>query len=63
LPPLQREVIVLREYEELSYEEIARVTETEPGAVKARLHRARQTLAKQLAAYIASAKDKCYEVH
>ncbi|HEX8197725.1 MAG TPA: sigma-70 family RNA polymerase sigma factor [Pyrinomonadaceae bacterium] len=63
LPPLQREVIVLREYEELSYEEIARVTESELGSVKARLHRARQTLAKQLAVYIASAKDKCYEVH
>ncbi|MDQ4123888.1 MAG: RNA polymerase sigma factor [Acidobacteriota bacterium] len=63
LPPLQREVIVLREYEELSYEEIARVTESELGAVKARLHRARQTLAKQLAAYVAAPKDKCYELH
>ncbi len=63
LPPLQREVIVLREYEELSYEEIARVTESELGAVKARLHRARQTLAKQLAGYVTSPKDKCYELH
>ena len=64
LPPLQREVIVLREFQELSYEEIAKVTEAEISAVKARLHRARQTLAKQLAAYVTiPKKDKCYELH
>ena len=64
LPPLQREVIILREYEELSYEEIARVTEAELSAVKSRLHRARQTLAGQLAAYVASPKkSRCYELH
>jgi len=63
LPPLQREVIILREFQELSYEEIANVTEAELGAVKARLYRARQTLAKQLAAYATSPKDKCYELH
>ncbi len=62
LPPLQREVIILREFQELSYEEIANVTEAELGAVKARLYRARQTLAKQLAAYVTSTKDKCYEL-
>jgi RNA polymerase sigma-70 factor (ECF subfamily) len=63
LPPLQREVIILREFQELSYEEIARVTEAELSAVKTRLHRARQTLARQLAAYVTSPKDKCYELH
>jgi len=65
LPPLQREVIILREFEELSYEEIASVTGTETTAIKARLYRARQTLAKQLAAYVSTsaAKDKCYELH
>ena len=64
LPPLQREVIILRQFQELSYEEIAKVTEAEISAVKARLHRARQTLAKQLAAYVAlPKKDKCYELH
>lgn len=63
LPPLQREAIILREYEELSYEEIARVTDAELSAVKSRLHRARQTLAGELAAYVASPKkDKCYEL-
>jgi RNA polymerase sigma-70 factor (ECF subfamily) len=63
LPPLQREVIVLREFQELSYEEIASVTEAELSAVKARLHRARRTLAEALAAYVAAPKDKCYELH
>jgi len=63
LPPLQREVIILREFEELSYEEIANVTGAETSAVKARLYRARQTLARGLAAYVTpAAKDKCYEL-
>ncbi len=63
LPPLQREVIILREFQELSYEEIASVTEAGLSAVKARLHRARQTLAKQLAAYVTPQKDKCHELY
>jgi len=63
LPPLQREVIILREFEELSYQEIAHVTGADASAVKARLYRARQTLAKGLAGYINPAKDKCYELH
>ena len=52
LPPLQREVIVLREFQELSYEEIANVTGTEVNVVRARLHRARQSLAQRLTPYI-----------
>ncbi|MDQ6786335.1 MAG: sigma-70 family RNA polymerase sigma factor [Acidobacteriota bacterium] len=64
LPPLQREVIILRQFQELSYEEIATVTEADLSAVKARLHRARQTLAKGLAAYVASPNNnKHYELH
>lgn len=62
LPPLQREAIVLREFQGLSYEEIAKVTGTEIGAVKTRLHRARQTLAGQLTAYVTLPKDKSYEL-
>lgn len=63
LPSLQREVIILREYEGLSYEDIAKVTEAELGAVKTRLHRARQTLAKNLGEYVAGPReDKCYEL-
>lgn len=49
LPPLQREVFVLAEYEELSLEEIARAVDTSVGAVKARLHRARENLRRMLA--------------
>lgn len=49
LPPLQREVFVLAEYEELSLDEIARAVDTSVGAVKARLHRARENLRRMLA--------------
>jgi RNA polymerase sigma-70 factor (ECF subfamily) len=54
LPPFQREAIVLFEYEELSLEEIAEVAGIEAGAVKARLHRARETLRRRLAPLIAA---------
>lgn len=45
LPPRLREVIVLREMEELSYREIAAVTESPIGSVMSRLARARAALA------------------
>jgi RNA polymerase sigma-70 factor (ECF subfamily) len=45
LPPQHRAVLVLRDIEGLSYEEIADVTETPLGSVKGRLHRARRELA------------------
>ena len=51
LPPLQREALILAEYEDLSLEEIARAVEAEIGAVKARLHRARENLRKALAPF------------
>jgi len=49
LPVLQREVLILSEYEELSLEEIARAVESEVGTVKSRLHRARENLRRILA--------------
>jgi RNA polymerase sigma-70 factor (ECF subfamily) len=49
LPPLQREVLVLSEYEELSLEEIGRIVESEIGTVKSRLYRARENLRRMLA--------------
>lgn len=49
LPPLQREVLVLAEYEELSLEEIGRVVDAELAAVKSRLHRARENMRRILA--------------
>ena len=49
LPPLQKEALILFEYEDFSLEEIAQVVGVEVGAVKARLHRARETLRRRLA--------------
>ncbi len=49
LPPLQREALVLAEYEEMSLDEIGAVTGAEVAAVKSRLHRARQNLRRMLA--------------
>jgi RNA polymerase sigma-70 factor (ECF subfamily) len=44
LPVVYREVIVLREFEELSYGEIAQVLDCPPGTVMSRLNRARERL-------------------
>lgn len=49
LPELQREVLILAEYEELTLKEIADVVGTEVGTVKSRLHRARENLSRVLA--------------
>lgn len=62
LSPLQREAIVLREFQELSYEEIARVTGAEVSVVKVRLHRARRSLARRLAPYLSSEREQCHEL-
>jgi RNA polymerase sigma-70 factor, ECF subfamily len=53
LPPLQREALVLFEYEELSLAEVAEVVGADVNAVKARLFRARASLRKSLAPYVA----------
>jgi RNA polymerase sigma-70 factor, ECF subfamily len=44
LSPAHRAVLVLRDVEGLSYEEVATATETPLGSVKGRLHRARSEL-------------------
>ncbi len=49
LAPLQREALVLVEYEELSLAEVAEVVAADIGTVKARLHRAREALRRRLA--------------
>jgi RNA polymerase sigma-70 factor (ECF subfamily) len=49
LPPLQREALILAEYEEMPLAEIARATGVELAAVKSRLHRARENLRRMLA--------------
>jgi len=52
LPPLQREALVLFEYEGLSLNEVAEVAGTDTGAIKARLYRAREGLRTMLRPYL-----------
>jgi RNA polymerase sigma-70 factor, ECF subfamily len=51
LPPLQREALVLFEYEDLSLAEIAAVVGADSGTVKGRLFRAREKLRTRLDRY------------
>ena len=51
LPPLQREAIVLCEFEEFSLGEAAVIVGADVGTVKSRLHRAREGLRRSLAPY------------
>lgn len=52
LPPDLREVVVLREYESMTYDEIAHITGAALGTVKSRLARARALLRKKLSAIL-----------
>ncbi len=49
LPPLQREALIMAEYEDMTLEEIGRATNADLSAVKSRLHRARENLRRLLA--------------
>lgn len=51
LSPEHREVLVLREFEHLSYEQIAKTLGVPPGTVESRLYRARQELKQKLKGY------------
>ena len=64
LPPLQREALILFEYEELPLSEIASIVGADVGTVKSRLHRARERMRRLLAPYFKSdsrlvAVEKC----
>jgi RNA polymerase sigma-70 factor (ECF subfamily) len=59
LPPLQKEALILFEYEDFSLEEIAQIVGVEVGAVKARLHRARETLRRRLAPMLDPVNNPC----
>jgi RNA polymerase sigma-70 factor, ECF subfamily len=51
LPRHQRTALVRREFEGLSYDELARALDTSVPAVKGRIHRARLTVVEQTAAW------------
>ena len=57
LAPLQREALVLFEYEGLSLNEIAEITGADAGAVKGRLFRARERLKSILRPYLESGQE------
>ena len=58
LPPLQREVVILFEFEELCLTDIASIVEADVGAVKSRLYRARGRLRRSLTLYLTSDFEK-----
>jgi RNA polymerase sigma-70 factor (ECF subfamily) len=62
LPPLQRDALILAEYEDMSLEEIAQATGVEIAAVKSRLHRARENL-RRLLAPLLETKGAAYGTH
>jgi RNA polymerase sigma-70 factor, ECF subfamily len=55
LPPDYREVIVLRDIEGRSYEEIAEILDIPSGTVRSRIHRGREALRSLLAPYVEAA--------
>ena len=62
LPPLQREALVLFEYEGLALSEIADIVGADVGAVKARLFRARESLRNALGPYLNSNLNSSREI-
>ena len=57
LPPLQKEALVLFEYEGLALSEIAVMIGTDVGAVKSRLYRAREGLRNILRPYLGTNRE------
>jgi len=52
VPEPYRTTVILRDLEEMSYEEIAEITQVSLGTVKSRLTRGREALKQRLAAYV-----------
>jgi RNA polymerase sigma-70 factor, ECF subfamily len=61
LPFLQREALILREYQDLDYQEIAKILKKSLGTVKTLIYRARQNLKIKLLPYVAESKGGSYE--
>jgi RNA polymerase sigma-70 factor (ECF subfamily) len=62
LPPLQREAVVLFEYQDMSLADIAAACEVDVGTVKSRLHRARERLRRTLASHLAGGPSAARDV-
>ena len=58
VPEPYRTTLVLRDLEEMSYEEIAEVLEISLGTVKSRLTRGREALRQRLATYVREAGEE-----
>jgi len=56
LPLLQKEALILREYENLDYKDIASILKKPLGTVKILIHRARQNLKSKLLPYLKEVK-------
>lgn len=56
LAPADATIILLRDMQDVPYEEVAKMLEVPVGTVKSRLHRARQTLKAKLAPYFEDGK-------
>lgn len=52
LPFLQREALILREYQNLEYQEIAKILKKSQGTIKTLIHRARMNLKLRLLPYL-----------
>ena len=57
LPPYHRAVILLREVEGLSYEEMAKILKVPKGTIMSRLFHARRKMQEQLAGYLDGDRD------
>jgi len=62
LSPLQREALILFEYEGLSLSEIAEITGVDVGTIKGRLYRARERLKSILRPYLTSELNNSREI-
>lgn len=52
LPRKYRTAFIMKEVQELPYEEVARILKCSPGTIKSRLHRARELLQRKLEHYV-----------
>ncbi|MFH1202051.1 MAG: RNA polymerase sigma factor [Candidatus Omnitrophota bacterium] len=57
LPFLQKEALILREYQNLDYQEIAKILKKSLGTVKTLIHRARMNLKVKLSPYLEEARS------